>query len=177
MADDRIWLRFALAMYQVKVSELVTPLLQNGAKGLQMLQQMGTLLEHEMRPRFLGPCYLPWYRRNGDQSFWDDVNSIPLTVEDWTNLRKTLPLEKVPEWQDVNRWLELRKWPDDPIVVVHDSLLGVSLIVDGCHRACASSLMGLPAQVMVYRSTCAHLLFPKDFFFHLREYHKRMEAL
>ncbi len=146
---------------------------ENGTAG-EVFKALGSAELMIMPPKDAQYLELPAYGdgfgvEHGEGHWWQP-GCYPLRVRDWTTQMaypdpKSLPGPKFKHWANPDNLASA-----GPSVAISDTFFGVTVLVDGCHRALMHMLLGQDVPVVVYKSWYAHLLiFPSHFVNHAIE--------
>lgn len=170
MHEDRqkvLWERLGSLVLQSTIDSRCARLLYGGLLGLEALQSIAILEEVVLTPAELGPLFLPWYKAGplSDGAWWNKCDQV-YTVSRWAeDFRNKIG---VPHEHRIEAYTKMPNLEaTGPSLIAHDSSLGISLIVDGCRRACASYLAEKDRLALRLSSDYAHVLYPSDFLAHI----------
>lgn len=152
---------FIAAHHQVEVDNQVEKLLKHGKSGILSLLSIATVTKRSFLPEHFGQFYLPWYRSEWPGEAWWEPTASPIMVRDY-EVRDDDDREK--------RRILLRNNLHEfgPSIAVEDTSLGVTIIVDGAKRVSVAYQEGIKWGFLILRSDYAHMLYPSDFFPHVR---------
>ncbi|MEE9584768.1 MAG: hypothetical protein V3W51_04725 [Candidatus Brocadiales bacterium] len=145
--------------------EMLRGLLEHGS--LAVLQGLATASFALYEPPEVRDLHLPWYKDTvlGKGAWWN-VDARPYTVKEWVDdTAKEHEHRKLVAAMAHNQDF-LRS--AQPSLLLFDSDLGISIIADGCKRACARYIAKVASPFLVFTSPHARMFFPCDFIPHLK---------